>query len=205
MFPEPVLEKDSDTMSQVNQKNSETQEWLYLDKYYDGKQIRKWPDRKGQCKAVARFNDLMGLVYYHNDPIIREIMRAQVKRVGEAWDHLETNVVAGTSWTDSTGAKHDFQKQDLKQEWFTFMKNAHEVELERITKELDAKRLIFENKSPYVAKIKRWDFGGLFSKRAVRAPKCGVEKDAAKMSDRVKLLLKAHDDLPAIKTDLDLT
>jgi hypothetical protein len=56
-------------MSQKNQANSETLEWLFLNKYYDGNgPTAQWPDNKGTCKAVFRFMTLMALRQYHSDP-----------------------------------------------------------------------------------------------------------------------------------------
>lgn len=50
------------------QTNSNTLEWLFVNKYYDDKQVKTWDDNKGKCKAVYQFMTLMSLVQYHNDP-----------------------------------------------------------------------------------------------------------------------------------------
>jgi hypothetical protein len=55
-------------MSQKNQENSKTLEWLFENKYFDGGQNTKyWPNNKGKCKAVYLFNTAMGISQYHSD------------------------------------------------------------------------------------------------------------------------------------------
>ncbi|KAF2749771.1 hypothetical protein M011DRAFT_511825 [Sporormia fimetaria CBS 119925] len=90
---QPITGKDKETMNE-NQHNSNTMEWLFVNKYYVNKNgvgtVGTWKDNKGTCKAIYQFNTLVGLVQYHNDPYVSEVMRAQVKRVGEAFDYPKT-------------------------------------------------------------------------------------------------------------------
>jgi hypothetical protein len=50
------------------QSNSETLEWLFENKYYEGGVVKTWPDNKGTCKAIYRFMTIMTIAQYHNQP-----------------------------------------------------------------------------------------------------------------------------------------
>jgi hypothetical protein len=193
-------------MSQKNKANSKTLEWLFEDKYFnrdEGSTPKTWPEHKGKCKAVSQFTDVMGLVYYHDDPYIRAIMRAQVERIGNAWEYLETKILPGTTWIDGDGKPHPFQAKGLKQQWLEFMKKKHSTHLKRIKDALKAKVSIFEGNPSVTTKVKRWDFLGLFSKRvATVPPNCGTETDSDRMKTRVELLLTAYDEMPDLEIEL---
>jgi hypothetical protein len=75
----------------------------------------KWEDNKGKCKAVHMFMTLMSLVEYHSDPYIRGVMRAQVIRVGEAWEFLEKEVLVNSQfWDPVAKISVPFKERGLK-------------------------------------------------------------------------------------------
>jgi hypothetical protein len=183
--------------------NSGTLEWLFLNKYYEAKAVKEWEDNKGACKAVYQYNTVMSLVQYHNDPYVREVMRAQVKRVAAAFDHIETVVLPSIH----TDPNNPYPKKNLGQQWLDFMKAKHKERLGNLNTVLDEKVKVFEGNSPFKPNVKRWisipkwDHLGVF-RRKVDKPNCGFEKDKSKMEERVKLLLKAKEDLTKVDTDL---
>lgn len=111
-------------------------------------------------------------------------MRAQVNRIGEAWEYLEKNVLAGT--VSNSGAV--YKERGLKTEWLGWMEAGHKARLDGLVQALDKKLSIFEGKPGVVTRVKRWDFAGIFG-REVKTPNCGFEKDATKMAKRVELLV----------------
>ncbi|KAF2276886.1 uncharacterized protein EI97DRAFT_458210 [Westerdykella ornata] len=193
LLTKPTLDGNGKMME--NEENSKTLDWLFINKYYNDKKVEKWLDNRGMCKAIYQFDTLMALVQYHNDPYIQEVMRAQVRRVGEAFDYVEDDIIP----TQQSG----YTKRNIKKEWIDWMKETHKNRLESLNEALEYAVKIFEKKSTVITKIKRWDFSGLF-RREVKDPNCGFEPDDAVMEKRVKLLLEAYKKLPKVDTELKL-
>ncbi|KAF2276881.1 uncharacterized protein EI97DRAFT_490465 [Westerdykella ornata] len=85
-----------ENMSQKNQANNDTLEWLFVSKTFNRKDGQtKWPKNEGKCAAIYCFNTVIGIAQYHNNPYIQEIMRAQVNQVGDAFEYRETKVLPG--------------------------------------------------------------------------------------------------------------
>lgn len=145
--------------------------------------------------------DVMGIAQYHNDFYIKEVMRAQVRRVAAAWEYLEENVVKDKEWIDSKGQKHRYKKQNLKDQWIKWIKDIHNKRLTRLNESLDKKIEIFEKKSA----TKRWDYLGVFKRAAKKdEPDCGSEPNDNLMKERVKLLVAAKKGLQKVDPVLDL-
>ncbi|KAI8935007.1 hypothetical protein NX059_008673 [Plenodomus lindquistii] len=198
IFKDPKTEDNTQNIRQT-EENSKSLELLFVNKYYEKKVAKNWPDRMGTCKAIYQFATLMNLVQYHNDALIKEIMRAQVTRIGEAWEYLEKTILAGTTSANNKA----FVERGLKKEWIDWMKDRHKVRLEKVMTTLKNKIVIFEGKSSFITKLKRWDYGGVF-RRDVEIPNCGTETDPARMQKRIELLLAAYKDLKAVDSDLKL-
>ncbi|KAF2027525.1 hypothetical protein EK21DRAFT_114744 [Setomelanomma holmii] len=79
LFPETKLDSNG-KMSKI-ESNSATLEWRFENRYYESKSRKTYSDNQGRCKAVHMFMTLMNVFEYHNDPYIREVMRAQVTRM----------------------------------------------------------------------------------------------------------------------------
>lgn len=131
-------------------------------------------------------------------------MRAQVNRVGAAWDLLETVVLPGTK--DIKG--NVFVKRNIKKEWEDWMTQWHKDRLDNLQQAIQEKVQVFWD-NPSVQITKRWDYGGLFGRKPpagpkVFKPKCGSEKDNNKMKYRVDLLKGFQKGLPAIQSELKL-
>jgi hypothetical protein len=188
------------------QTNSDTLEWLFINKYYkDG--IKTWEDNKGKCKAIYQYNTAMNVVQYHNDHYIKEVMRAQVNRVADAWEYLETEVLPNMKGFNGV----PYQYRGLKDEWITFMKSAHKKHLERLNTALDEKISVFQGTSNFKTNVKRWtgiekwDYFGVFPRESgPKTPNCGFEKDDKKIEERVTLLKRAKQSLPKAETELKL-
>ncbi|KAH7075650.1 hypothetical protein BKA63DRAFT_603011 [Paraphoma chrysanthemicola] len=196
LFPEPKTDK--------NQESSYSLEWAFNNDYFDGTSKKKWPDNKGTCKAVHMFTTLMAVVQYHNDPFIREVMRAQVTRVGDAFAFLEDEVLVNEQWEHPvTKQIEKFKPRDLRKEWFDWMKKVHKERLDKLTKALADKISVFESKPGTKSRLKRWDYSGVF-RRAVEEPNCGFEKDDQEMKKRVKLLVDAYKSMKPVDSELRL-
>jgi len=149
-------------------------------------------------------------------------MRAQVNRVGDAWEYLEKEILVGRSYTppvvSSTIANptasliaspsvsqvvEPFRERGLKKEWLDWMKEQHKTQLDSLMQTLNDKIKVFEGKSSYITKLKRWDYSGV-CRRAVNVPECGFEKDQKIMEERVKLLIKEFYSLKPVNSELKL-
>jgi hypothetical protein len=117
-------------------------------------------------------------------------MRAQVKRIGEAWEYLKKNIVVGTKWKDSGNKEVIFKKRGIKKEWLAWMKLWHKERLDALNAALEEKLEVSDKGTSFTVRFKRWDYGGIFG-RAVKVPNCGVKKDTNTMAKRVELLLDA--------------
>ncbi|KAH7090484.1 hypothetical protein FB567DRAFT_546679 [Paraphoma chrysanthemicola] len=203
LFPPPKVENGE--MKQV-EANSKTLEWAINNDYWDrnANSMKKWPDNKGTCKTVHMFATLMTIVQYHNDPFVREVMRAQVTRVGNAFAFLEENVLVNEQWVHPvTGSTESFKPRDLRKDWFDFMKTTHKDRLDKLTQALAGKISILESKSNTQTKLKRWDYAGIF-RRAPKTPNCGFEKDDKNMKKRIELLVDAYKNLKPVESELKL-
>jgi hypothetical protein len=125
-------------------------------------------------------------------------MRAQINRVGAAFEFLEIDVLP------KTGVQ-GFQKRDLKGEWEKYLIEHHKKVLGNLWDTLDGKIKVFEEKTGLTI-LKRWDYAGVF-KRAGSKVDCGFEKSDSKMKARVKLLTDAFPKLmpPKSFSELKLT
>jgi hypothetical protein len=130
-------------------------------------------------------------------------MRAQVKRVGEAWEYLERTILAGTKWKRPKSNDIVYKERGLKQEWLDFMKTWHKEKLDALDKALTEKLDVFSGKYSVIPRIKRWDYRGIFG-RDVKVPNCGSETDPNRMAKRVQLLKDAKAALKAVDSTLDL-
>jgi hypothetical protein len=127
-------------------------------------------------------------------------MRAQVTRVGEAWEYLEKNVLAGTT---PPGQAVPFKERGLKKEWLDWMQEEHKLLLDALEQALAEKVSVFRGQSSIITKLKRWDYVGVF-RRDVTVPNCGFEKDTKIMQKRVDLLLDAYNRLSPVNSELKL-
>lgn len=148
-------------------------------------------------------------------------MRAQVNRVGAAWEYLEKEILVGRSFIPpvttpvatpvavsvstptATLSAEIFKERGLKKEWLDWIKERHKTQLDILMQTLNEKINIFEGKSSFITKLKRWDYTGSF-KRATKDPNCGFEKDQRRMEERVELLIKAFKNLTPIDSELKL-
>jgi hypothetical protein len=142
----------------------------------------------------------MGLVQYHNDFYIKEVLRAQIRRVAAAWEHLERNVVNDVEWTDSNGNVHKHQYRDVQKEWIDWMTAIHRERLEKLNQALKDKISVFSQRSG----VRRWDYFGVFRRANDGVPNCGFEKDNNVMKKRIGLLLDAKAGLVDVNTELTL-
>lgn len=203
ILPVPKYEADGKTLRPIKD-NDGTIEALSENKHWNDKNEEKWPDNKGKCKAIYRLTTLMALVTYHNDPYIQEIMRAQVIRVGEAFEYLETEVLP-----KKTKGFQQMSAGSLKDQWIKYMKELHKKRLEGLNNILEEKIEIFKSKKTR-SLVRRWDYAGAFWKRARKpkkkddGPNCGFEKDDNNMKKRVELMLDAYKNLGKVDTVLKL-
>ncbi|KAH5789298.1 hypothetical protein HBI88_049860 [Parastagonospora nodorum] len=187
-----------------NKQNSQTLEMLFENRYYEKKKLLDWPDNKGKCKAVYRFMTVMSIAQYHNDLYVREVLRAQVNRIGEAWDHIERNILAGTKHAST---QELYKKRDLKTEWLDFMTARHKKYMKKMNDMMDEKIKVFTDPPGSIVfptKVKRWDYLGVFRRAKDGPPNCGFEPDPQKMQDRVAMMIDAYKNMPKAVEDLKL-
>lgn len=130
-------------------------------------------------------------------------MRAQVRRVGEAWELIERTILVGKKYKNADGKEVSYTERGLKQEWLDWMKARHKKNLDALTKAMDDKLLVFDGKPGVITKLKRWDYGGNF-KRKVDVPNCGFEKDQKTIDERVELLKAAYKAMKRVDSELKL-
>ncbi|ORY14929.1 hypothetical protein BCR34DRAFT_662389 [Clohesyomyces aquaticus] len=80
-------------MSHENQIKTWMLGWLFTNRYYKEGNLGTWEDNKDKCTVIYHCNTVVGILRYHADPFIQEVLRAQVKRVGAAFEYLETQVL----------------------------------------------------------------------------------------------------------------
>jgi hypothetical protein len=133
-------------------------------------------------------------------------MRAQVQRVADAWELLETKTLLGriSSYTDpADGNNPTFKSIDIKKKWLDWMKNEHKIQLDRLQAELDKRVEVFKGKPSIITRLKRWEYHMIFH-RAIDEPNCGSEADPNKMDERVQLLIKEYGAMDRIDSELKL-
>ncbi|KAF2824664.1 hypothetical protein CC86DRAFT_353149 [Ophiobolus disseminans] len=194
VFPEPKL--DGKKMKYVKD-NTLTLEALFDNHYYENDKQKTWDDNMGKCKAVHMFMTLMTLVQYHNDAYIRAVMRAQVQRVGAAFEYLETEVLPKAQVKGYT-------KRGLKKEWEDWMTKYHKARLDALQAALEDKMKVFEKSTGITTKMKRWDYLNIFKRVDTKKPNCGFEKDNKKMDERVQLLKDAFKKMKKVNSELKL-
>jgi hypothetical protein len=166
---------------------------------------------------------------YHNDAFVKEVMLAQIRRVGDAWELLEQKLlnwhgpdqpkVWKTSIVRKSGEQplpEDEQEtvykyQNFRKQWFDWMDDHHTKMLTKLQKALDDNLKIFEGGAGIrvsdKVKVKRWDYMGVFSRapkaRAIDVAKCDKEPDNNKMAKRVKNLVAAKKAMKKVDTKLD--
>ncbi|KAH5087525.1 hypothetical protein HBI73_146840 [Parastagonospora nodorum] len=198
IFVEP--EQDDKTMRKT-QHNAETLEWLFENNYWDSDKKKKatWKDNKGTCKAVYRFATAMSVSQYHSDPFIAEALRAHIRRVGDAFELIEKDLLAQKK--DAKGQK--YKERGLKKEWLDWMAGVHKDRLKKLNDAMADNIKIFKGESDHVNPWKRWDYSGLFS-RAPDEPDCGFEPNKDRMETRVKMLVDAYESMKPVEEELKL-
>ncbi|KAJ4360685.1 uncharacterized protein N0V89_001252 [Didymosphaeria variabile] len=205
ILPVPDYEPGTTNLKKT-QANSNTLEALYGNRYFEEQAEKKWQDNRGKCKAIYKFTTLMSLVSYHNDPYIQEVMRAQVRRVGRAFEHLEKTVLPALNepYIDPvTQVSHPYKRVNLRATWFKWIKKVHKARLGKLNAVMEEKVKVFEADTAATTRFKRWDFFGVF-RRAVKEPNCGFEPDDQKILERVELMLDAYGKLEKVDTELTL-
>ncbi|KAL1600455.1 hypothetical protein SLS60_006841 [Paraconiothyrium brasiliense] len=205
IFPVPDYEPGT-TILKKTQANSDTLEALYGNRYFEKQEEKKWQDNRGKCKAIYKFTTMMSLMSYHNDPYIQEVMRAQVRRVGRAFEHLEKTVFPALNnpWIDPvTKEPHPYKPVNLRATWFKWIKKLHKARLGTLNAVMEEKVKIFEANAAATTRFRRWDFFGVF-KREPKEPNCGFEPDDKKILERVELMLEAYAKLEKVDTELTL-
>jgi hypothetical protein len=160
---------------------------------------------------------------YHNDAFVKEVMLAQIRRVGDAWEDLEQKLldwkgkgpkVWKTSQTRPSGHQLPPDKQsttyvyqNFRKQWFDWMDTHHTNMLTKLQKALDDNLKIFEGnagiKVSDKVKVKRWDYMGVFSRANPGEEfNCGSEPNDAAMAKRVTNLVKAKNQMTKVVTKL---
>jgi hypothetical protein len=195
---------DGSNKLKTNQDQSETLEALYHNRYYESQTGKDWADNKGKCAAVHKYTTAMEVAEYHNEPLVREILRAQVNRVGEAWKYLEELLEKNKAvFKPAKGNDEPFVKRDIRKAWREWMVDQHKLRLGDLQKALDDNLHIFKGESKIKTKIKRWDHWGIF-RRVVEEPNCGTEPDDKIMKKREDMLVEAKGKLAKIDLVLKL-
>jgi hypothetical protein len=132
---------------------------------------------------------------------IREVMRAQVIRVGEAWKYLEEEVLANAKGVNGEPFK-ERAPGGMRKEWRDWMQDLHKKRLDALNQALDDKKNIFDPST--ITKLKRWDYGGVFSRAGVVTPNCGLETDQKRLKERVGLLVDFKNALTPVNSELKL-
>jgi hypothetical protein len=136
---------------------------------------------------------------------VREVYRAQIIRVGEAFE-LMNQELQGAGVTSATTQGGLYIPIDLKGQWLDYMDNLHKKKLGNLYKTMRSKIPVFKD-DPEVKKIlrlRRWDYAGIFSRESP-VKLCGKEPDTDKMKDRVKNMLDVwKNKMKAPKLDLKL-
>jgi hypothetical protein len=130
---------------------------------------------------------------------VKEVLRAQVNRVGEAWELIEREYLA--SKIDKNGAK--YKERGLKKEWLDWMKVRHKSALKRLNDAVDDKIKLFDGQSNFITKVKRLDHGSIF-RRKKETVDCGSEKDLSKLQKRIDLLKDAYQNQNKVEEELKL-
>jgi len=126
-------------------------------------------------------------------------MKAQVNRVGVAFEFIETELAKVAGFKKRAG-------QGLKKEWEKFMVDHHKKVLGDLRDTLDGRLKVFEGKTG-LSILRRWDYAGVFRRaKGVAKVDCGFEQDDKKMDARVKNLIKVYNKVKPDKkyADLDL-
>jgi hypothetical protein len=144
----------------------------------------------------------MGIVQYHNDWFVKEIMRAQVRRVGAALEYLEKKVVNDAEWINKDGKRIRYEYADLQKQWIDWIKGKHQERLGKLNKALDDNLKVFLPGTPSI--VRKWDYSGVFSRAAAEDPNCGEETNEATMKKRVEMLVAAKNALPPADPVLNL-
>jgi hypothetical protein len=153
---------------------------------------------------VHKYTTAMEVAEYHNEPLVREILRAQVNRVGEAWKYLEELLEKNKAvFKPAKGNDEPFVKRDIRKAWREWMVDQHKLRLGDLQKALDDNLHIFKGESKIKTKIKRWDHWGIF-RRVVEEPNCGTEPDDKIMKKREDMLIEAKGKLAKIDLVLKL-
>jgi hypothetical protein len=127
-------------------------------------------------------------------------MRAQVTRIGEAWEYLEKKILINAQYNNVL-----FKERGLKKEWLEWMKRKHKIELDRLSNVLDEKLKVFEDNPGVNTNPKRWDYDSIFGRAEPKKMRwCGFEKSSTKMQERVELLKDAKKKLKDAESELKL-
>jgi hypothetical protein len=138
---------------------------------------------------------------------IREILRAQVNRIGAALQTIvEMLEASGATYTLKNGQTELFKnkKRDLRKEWEDYTTEYHERRLDKLNDVLKEKIKVFEEKSTIITKLKRWHYNGIFSRKGPDQLNCGREKQNSVMKQNVDLLIDEYKKQPKVESELKL-
>jgi hypothetical protein len=136
-------------------------------------------------------------------------MRAQVTRIGAAWENIEQMLLDADAKYTANGQTESFKKRDLRQQWIDWMTKYHKERLDDLNKILKEKVKVFDGGSTSIARLKRWDYSGIFSRSGgsdggPKKPKCGSETNSKRMEERQKLLVKVFGEQKDVDSELKL-
>lgn len=178
---------------------------LQYNKWWDDvdKIMKDATQNKGKCQAIKKFRDIIGVYKYHQFKEIEEIMVAQIKRIGDAFELMETKVLLSTTIPDGKGGtRAKYVSRDLKTKWEKFMKEAFDHRIQKIEEWMET----------WAKVIKKMSEGnpsselGIMFRRATNANKpqdmCKVATDQEVLY-RMKLALRAYENRGKWKNPID--
>ena len=178
--------------------------------YIEEKKTFKWEENEGKLAALGVFRDVLGVYKYHQQDHIQKILVTQVKRIADAFEYLETEVLPKhhnffkdkktnekIKFQDDKGNEVKYKSHNLKDQWNTFMK-------ERFA----------ESKTKIEEWLKKWndEFEKVYNEKRSLEERakpeslpsyCGREKDNDVLKKRIKLLLDAYKDRGDWKNPFD--
>jgi hypothetical protein len=131
---------------------------------------------------------------------VKEVLRAQVNRIGDAWELIEKEYLARKTLVSGT----KYTERGLKKEWLDWMKTHHKESLKALNDAMGDKIKVFTpGQSGFITKLKRWDYDAIF-RREVDRPNCGSEKSSSNLQKRIDLLKDAYKRQKKIEEELKL-
>ena len=143
---------------------------------------------------MVAIRDLIGVIQYHTNPAIEEILKKQIARIGVALEYLETGPltkIKDFKVDKASSALSEYKAMDagsLKTQWEAYIKEKHETvvttlntKLETYIKDLDA----LAKKAMVTRSLAKPDRRGTGSPNG---PFCGKEPNKVNMKQRIELL-----------------